>query len=318
MQGTVVIDSLIYGDWNDATKAFAGPVAPASAHAMRVVLHRTATGLIMNGMGVPAPLIYARSIGWAEAPVTTAICIKPWALPYALLMSRINTVRGLPNTTANLTRTWDLANDIPALNSMSQAQRSFSLKLGSGSIDDPIADSLNISGNYQAVRLPKYTQDPNAPSPDAGGSAYEDAISGKRCVSLSVGDSLVTQGGVLAGPTIKGADKQNNQTAPYGVCESIVDNKNSPANGNCMNASNGVGVDIPAAFYLCETGCNGTSMVTVKLLGSFTLTKIYPNSDNGNNPAWEKAEVRGEFKPLQTSGPVGGGATTLQRPILVR
>jgi hypothetical protein len=54
------------------------------------------------------------------------------------------------------------------------------------------------------------------------------------------------------------------------------------------------------------------------MLGSFTLKKVYPDGDTGQNPAWEKSQIVGEFKPILGTGPVGPGPTTLQRIILVR
>jgi len=56
----------------------------------------------------------------------------------------------------------------------------------------------------------------------------------------------------------------------------------------------------------------------VNLLGSFTLERIYPNSDTGNNPQWDKSQIVGVFNPVSDIGPIGGTATTIRRVILVQ
>jgi hypothetical protein len=215
-----------------------------------------------------------------------------------------------------------------ALRNGSAANLRFTLKLGqnsntnNGSIDDGTLIN-GQPGNFQAVALPKYwdfaTQSLANPGPTRGGSAYSDAIAGKNCYSLSIGDSLMTETGNKVGPTVAAADKSDPQTAPYGVCDSIVDDKTNPVtNGNCVNAASptGVGVEIKAAFYFCPSSCQGRSLVGVTLLGSFTLEKIYPNSDP--QKTWDKSQIVGVFNPVSDIGPIGGTATTLRRVILVK
>jgi hypothetical protein len=87
-----------------------------------------------------------------------------------------------------------------------------------------------------------------------------------------------------------------------------------------MNAAApaGYGVEIKAAFFFCPSSCNGKNIVSVNLLGSFTLEKIYPNGDTGSNPQWDKSQIVGVFNPVSDIGPVGGTATTLRRVILVK
>jgi hypothetical protein len=140
---------------------------------------------------------------------------------------------------------------------------------------------------------------------------------------LSVGDSLLTETGDKTLITVRSADKSAPQTAPYGVCERIVDahqgqNVDTLTHGNCVNAQNGVGVDIKAAFYFCPSSCQGRSTVVVSLLGSFTLEKIYPDNDGGQSPRWDMSEIRGVFKPVEATGPIGGTSTTLTTIILVK
>lgn len=319
MQDTVTIDSMTVGDWDDSLSTYIAGVNPPDA--ISVVLSRQSTGLLMAMLGVPLPRIRARAIGWAEAPVATVGCIKPWALPYVGLMAALNNARGLPNTYANLTRPFDQVADLAALQTMTTAQRTFTLKLGSGTINDSLATATNLPGNYQAVQMPKYwdkaTGTYPSPGPINGANEYRNLVAGSTCHGLSVGDSLLTQPGNMVGPTLQGAQVQG--TPPAGICHTIV---NSPSNlathGNCLDANGNVGVEVKSAFYLCATGCNGQTAVGVALLGSFTLTKVYPTSQGGQNPQYDRAQIEGIYSPSQDVGPVGGGSTTIRRPILVK
>ena len=50
-----------------------------------------------------------------------------------------------------------------------------------------------------------------------------------------------------------------------------------------------------------------------------TLKKIYPDKSKKNqSPAFDKSEIVGVFNPTSATGPVGPGATTLRRWIIVR
>jgi Flp pilus assembly protein TadG len=327
------VDQIQQGTWADDGVGFTDGASPTNA--VRVVVSHSTNGLIMKAFGIAAPTVHANAIAWADAPISSTNCIRPWAIPYEVLMGRINPLRtddnsisGDPYSRANLTRPFDQTLDLAILKNASPSLRSFSLKLGQNDNNkQAVVDEGGIvngqPGNFQAVVLPKSwdfaTQTETDPKPSGGGAQYADAIMGKYCYNLAVGDSLLTEGGNMAGKTVNAADKQNNQTAPFGICESIVDDKNSSANGDCMNAQGTVGIaGIKTAFYFCPTACGGKSTVAVKLLGSMTLKKIYPNGDTGNTPAWDKAQIVGTFDPVDDSGPVGGTSTTLRKVILVK
>lgn len=330
MQDSVTVDSVILGDWDDNVRVF----IPGAAHtdAVSVVVSRQSTGLIMAILGVAAPRLKARAIGWADAPVnTSAGCIKPMAVPFTQLMYKINVKRGIANTpdTLGLYRPFDADSDMVALGNMSPAERTFSLKLGSGTVTDTLGA---LSGNYQAVKLGRYWSVQDSayadPPPENGGAqVFKEHMSGGTCHNLTVGDSLITEPGVMAGPTVCGAYTGGNgcgQVSGPGICSSLVgESDNTPKTdltyGNCLDSDNNHGVDIKAAFYRCVTGCNGLSTVEVSLLGSFTLTKVYPEGSNPNqSPSFDKAEIQGFFKPVSDPGTVGPGSTTLVRPIIVR
>jgi hypothetical protein len=326
MQGTVTVDSIELGQWDDVLKTFV-PGAPVT-DAVNVVVSRQATGLVMALVGVPMPRLKARAVGWANAPVAQAAgCIKPWAIPQTVLMYRLNLHRNIlpPDSYANLTRPFDQIADIQALQNMTAAERTFQLKLSSsGQILDSV--STTMPGNYQAVVLPPFydasTGDtiPKNQLPQ-GANPYRDDIAGATCMTLGVGDSLETQPGNMDGPTIQGLVGGNPANGP-GVCADIVGETinqslptTDPAFGDCLDSSGNAGVDIKSAFYVCTVACNGRTSVEVTLLGSFTLTKAYPQKLNG---VFDKAEIRGIFEPITDPGTVGAGSTTLITPIIAR
>jgi hypothetical protein len=332
MQGTVTVDSVELGDWDDIGRRFI-PSTPATpvVDAVRVVVSRQSTGLIMGLLGVSAPRLKARAVGWADAPVNSAAgCIKPMAIPFSQMMWRINQHRGIANTpdTLGMYRPFDNVEDMKALSEMTASARTFSLKIGSGQLSDTTGQ---LSGNYQAVKLGKYWDAATGaladPGPDNGGAdAYKSHLSGGTCYTLAVGDSLQTEQGNMVGPTVCGAagSATCNSAGGPGICSSIPGEsdrtpKTDPTYGNCVNTVGGVGVDIKAEFYRCMSACNGKSTVEVSLLGSFTLTKIYPaKSQQGQTPEFDASEIVGIFKPVTDPGTVGPGQTTLVTVIIVK
>jgi hypothetical protein len=334
-----VVNEVTLGLWDDINPFDA---AGNPKNAVRVTVSHPTNGLIMSALGITAPTVRASAIAWADAPISTTNCIRPWAIPYEVLMGRVNPLRtddpsisGDPYSRDNLTRAFDPVLDMNALRGAQASNPDalqFTLKLGqndnaqNGQIDTPTLVN-GQPGNFQAVVLPKTwdyaTQSATIPAPQRGGAAYVDAISGRHCYGLAVGDSLLTESGNKTGITVSAADKSDPQTAPFGVCESIVDaaqgqNVDLAIHGNCMNSSGGVGVEMKAAFFFCPSSCQGRSTVAVSLLGSFTLEKIYPDGDGGNAPRWDKSQIVGKFNPVSDIGPVGGSSTTLRKVILVK
>jgi len=308
MQGTATVDSVVFGNWNNNTKVFTPGLAPIDA--ITIVASRQSAGLMMTGLfNRAAPRIKARATAWAGAPVSSSGCIKPWAIPYTALMSRINTYLGManPNSAANLSRNFTSA-DLAALLAMSPSARTFDLHLGGGS--SPDSTNVGITGNYQAVSTsPKrYDAATNTryTGPISGGAqAYRDDISGTTCHGVAVGDSLDTNQG-LAGPQ----NTVDPLTAlPSQICATIkgyTDNtpKNDPTYGDCRDASGNIPT-VVSMYYLCVTGCTGKSTVAIKMMGAFTLEKVYSN--NNNNPPMAVAEIKGTFAALSGSGQKGGG-----------
>jgi hypothetical protein len=331
MAGTVTVDSVELGDWDNEAKTF---TVGATVDAVNIVVSRQSTGMIMTLMGVAPPRLKARAIGWADAPVASSSgCIKPVAVPFTQLMYRINDFRGISNTadTSGMYRPFSQVDDLAALGAMSAAQRTFNLKIGSGSLTDTTGQ---MSGNYQAVKLGKYWDAASgtvaSPGPASGASAYKGHLSGDTCHTLQVNDSLQTETGNMVGPTIcgvwPGAQGCGGTLGP-GICSVIRGDKNDPLSipqsnprfGDCEDAAGNVGVDMKAAFYRCISGCSGQSKVEVSLLGSFTLTKVFPEKSKGSAyTAFDQAEIVGIFKPIADAGTVGPGSTTLVKPIIAR
>jgi hypothetical protein len=230
-------------------------------------------------------------------------------------MAGINRKRGLENNLANLTRTFDNELDMDALRNMSDLERTFTLKQGSQGSNDPYPDGTTNPGNFQRIQIPKYwdaaTNTINPEGTSNGTNDYKDAVSGAApCYTLNIGDIVQTLPGNAPEPTLSSITPN--------VCASLVDDKNSANNGNCINSSGGVGVPVKAAFHQCTDDCNGMNYVTIKMLGSFTLTKVYPNKDTGPSPLWDTGEIQGIFRPVTASGAVGSGPSMYRKIILVK
>lgn len=317
------VDSVQLGVWDDSVGTFNVGATPTNA--VKVVVSHGTNQLIMGMFGIAAPRVKARAIAWANAPVPVANCVKPWSIPYVTLMYRINVARGIhpPGSAANVTRSFDQVADMAALQTMTEAQRTFSLKMGSGGVDDEAAGGT-MPGNYNAMTLPRVwdaatqTRNPEG-SPGTGAANYRANIAGPPpCYSVGVGDSLGTETGNMVGPTLQGV------TGDPGVCETLNGETNSvsssdPSFGDCIGPDGNVGVNVKAAFHLCRTKCGGRTTVGVEMVGSFTLKKVYPDKSKKNaTPAFEKSEIVGVFTPTTATGPVGPGPTTLNRLILVK
>jgi hypothetical protein len=343
---TVHVDLVQTGIWDDDAATF-DPTQPVPHNAVKVEVSHGTNKMLMGLFGIAAPRVKARAIAWANAPVTNTTCLRPWSIPYVLLMQKVNLKRvalaatqskfTLPfgdgyNGPQNLTRPFtDLDRDV--LNDyMTPAEREFSLKIGAGNgnqtgVEDPPPGSSE-PGQYQAVKLPRKrsaagTVNPDGIPPQGGAQNYRENIEGLHCYPIGIGDILEVETGNMVGPTVQGVEKESPTDQDY-VCAKIVGSKNNDpednptTHGNCKNDGGGYGVDVKAAFHLCASGCNGQADVAVQMLGSFTLKKVYPDGDTGQTPLWEKAQIVGEFKPILGTGPVGPGPTSIRRIILVR
>ena len=190
---SVDVDLVERGHWNDSLGVFDDSLTAAGAgnplNAVRVIVSHDATSLWSYGfLGTSLFKVRARAIAWADAGVTNTACIKPWAIPYQALLSRVNAHLNIENNATTLARDFT-AEDRAVLETMDVDERTFSLKvgphqLGSGTgTEDDWVSATDYPGNYQAVQLPrKYLDDGVTQNPDwdpGGGAAeYEEAIAG--------------------------------------------------------------------------------------------------------------------------------------------
>src|SRR5687767_7718330 len=204
MGATIVVDDVVLGNWADTPPngvwtplcrvsggvcvVIGTPPSPVPAkNAVRTVVSHATNNLIMGAFGVAAPTVHAYSTAWADAPVAVDNCIRPWSIPYVILRKAINQWRGthgepsfLPaDSPANLTRDFDQSGDMQALRDMSQAERTFTLKLGGGGQYDDPPPGATPPGNYQAIKLPKAVDGVTGieypeGDPGNGASDYED------------------------------------------------------------------------------------------------------------------------------------------------
>ncbi len=100
MYDLVTVDSVQLGTWDDATSTFTLVSGSTVPNAVHVVVSHGTNKMIMGAFGIAAPRVKARATAWANAPVNNSNCIRPWSIPYVILMQKVNTARGLANTAA--------------------------------------------------------------------------------------------------------------------------------------------------------------------------------------------------------------------------
>ncbi len=71
MQGTVQVDSVEMGRWDDAGRVFHPGLTPFDA--VRVVVSRRPDGLLASHLGLTSPRIRARAVGWVQGDSATAV-----------------------------------------------------------------------------------------------------------------------------------------------------------------------------------------------------------------------------------------------------
>lgn len=301
-QKVVVPDEAVeVGRWDRATRTFESTNSSTTADAVKVTLRHQSSYLIGSALGWAPKQVAAQAVAWAGPSVGETMCMKPWALWIGQLMSRINLFRGLPD---DPTRPMEQA-DLDALREMPETGptgRTFDVFLGNGGPDS------TFQGNFYAVSLPPFYHADGSPSDTTaqGANNYEQNISGERCNSVSIGDSLLTEPGAMVGKTCAGiVGSESCKVNGSGICATLV--------GNECKGPNGEDVVVKTAFWSAPTSRNGRLAAMVQLIGSFRLkTFIKENGPDG------KAKLTGTFEPLADNGPIGSQTTTLVKIILVR
>ncbi|MGH7624412.1 MAG: TadG family pilus assembly protein [Gemmatimonadaceae bacterium] len=298
MGSTITLDDsdVVLGKWSSPARVFTGPASLTTADAVQVTVRHSTSYLLANVLGWAPKQIAVRSVAWAGPSVSQTQCMKPWAMPFEVLRDSINAYLGQSIPPSDGIRDPE---DIDALKQMTEAQRTFSMKITS-------QGQADLSGDFYAVDLPSYyvaatnSYNQNIPS---GSPPYEDAIEGVDsngnpvCFTVGVGDTLRTEPGNKVGPTNKAVTDSQ-----HGLCTTLT------GSGGCFDA-NGNHPVVKSAFY--TGGGGGRTYVNVAVIGSFELT------------GWVKQQgnlyvLQGVFVPLKDSGPVGTGNTTLQKIVLVK
>lgn len=299
----VVPDAAVeVGRWDRASRTFASTNSPTTADAVRVTLSHQSSYLIGSALGFAPKQVAVKAVAWAGPSVGETMCMKPWALWIGQLMNRINLYRfGSPG---DPTRPMEQA-DLDALRDMPEdgpTGRTFTVFLGNGGTD------TTFNGNFYAISLPPFYHADGSPSDSTsnGANSYEQNISGARCNSVSIGDSLLTEPGAMVGKTCAGVvGSESCNVNGDGICASLV-------NGTCKGP-NGEDVVVKTAFWSAPTTSNGRLAAAVRLIGSFQLKTFTKN--NGKDG---KAQLTGTFLPLADNGPIGNQVTTLVRIVLVQ
>lgn len=294
-------DAVEVGRWDPETRTFASTNSATTADAVRVTLRHQSSYLIGNVLGWAAKPVAAQAVAWAGPSVGDTKCMKPWALWIGQLMSRINLFRGLPDDPL---RQMEQA-DLDALREMPEdgpTGRTFDVFLGNGGPDS------TFQGNFYAVSLPPFYHADGTVSDTTGTGAnnYEQNISGERCNSVSIGDSLLTEPGAMVGKTCAGVvGSESCNVNGDGICQTLV-------GGECKGP-NGEDVVVKTAFWSAPTDRNGRLAAMVQLIGSFKLkTFVKENGKDG------KAKLTGTFQPIADNGPIGEQTTTLVKIVLVK
>jgi hypothetical protein len=299
----VVPDNAVeVGTWDPDARTFASTNSPTTANAVRVTLKHQSSYLIGSSLGFAPKQVAAHAVAWAGPAVGETMCMKPWALWIGQLMSRINLYRfGTPGDPLRPME----PEDLDALREMPETGptgRTFDVFLGNGGPDS------TFQGNFYAVTLPPFYHADGSPvdTTSQGANNYEQNISGERCNSVSVGDSLLTEPGAMVGKTCGGVvGSESCNVNGDGICASLV-------NGICKGP-NGEDVVVKTAFWDAPTDANGRLAAEVKLIGSFQLKTFDKQSGKDG-----KAKLTGTFLPLADNGPIGHQTTTLVRIVLVQ
>jgi Flp pilus assembly protein TadG len=272
---TVNPGEVICGRWNANTQTYLGDQGHCgrNENTVTVTVHDSARYLFPALLGTSKTIT---AVGRAYAAyVGDQKCVKPWAIPYTTLTKLLQ-----PANTDSL-RDLDSV-DIAALKSMTVAQRTFMLKIG----------SPPNSGNFGSLHIPD--ADPDAPN--GGANLYQYNITDCNSTPIGPGDTIETETGNMKGPTNKGVEDFCEENGTF--------NKST---GNCYNNQGTLGIPTKAALWSYgTTKSNGNFAVVVRQIVSFVLENIS-----------NATEITGYFLPIKTGGAITTTVTTTQRPILV-
>jgi hypothetical protein len=276
---TVNPADVVCGQWNASTQTYLGDSGHCggSDNAVTVTV-RDAARYLFPGLLGASKQVTARARAYA-AYVGAQKCVKPWAIPYVTLTKTLQPTN--PDTLRDLD-----AVDIELLRTMTPAQRTFKLKIG----------SPPTLGNFGSLDI----SDPNPNAPNGGANLYKWNITNCNSRVIAPGDILQTESGGAMGPTGSGI---------MDYCDSHGDftGANWQNGGDCLDSSGNLGITTKAALWSQAADKGGGKYdVIVRQIVAFVLQNLSST-----------AEVTGYFLPIKTGGAITTTATTTQRPILL-
>lgn len=232
------------GVWDDDTRTFIpSDHCGATDNAVSFTIRDTVTFTFPLLLGMSQKQISATARAWI-AYVDATKCVKPWAMPYALLTKTLDPAN--PDTLRELNDY-----DIEQLKTLSRDERRFMLKLGS---------PPDAPGNFGSLNIP------NPETPANGGQLYRYNIATCNPGRLGRDSVVFTQTGNMVGPTMQGARELCSPLTPQG-------------GGACMDGDGNLGVSVIAALWSSIEPLGGTSRVTIKQLVSFTLDTVSADAE---------------------------------------
>jgi Flp pilus assembly protein TadG len=203
---TLAVADVIPGTWTPGGGFVAEPsndFTNVNNDAVKVTTRDTAKYLFARVFGFDKRALTATAVA-VRGSVGSATCVRPWAVPYFLLLKALYPTLTLDPTTFVLGDS-----DVTRLHQMTSANN-IALKVGD------TKDGV-INGNFYGVELPPVVYaNGTIGNPWSGGSNYGSAI-GESCASLatrmakqttnpsvSVGDWLAPENGNMQGPTLDG------------------------------------------------------------------------------------------------------------------
>ena len=282
---TLVAGDIYPGNWSLANVWSDRAWTDADANAVKVTTRYPGSFTFGKLAGLTTKNLTATAIA-VHGSVGKDKCVRPWAVPYVLMLQKIFAPNPAPDpTTYNLTDA-----DVAKLRTMTAADW----------VDLKVGDSKDVinSGNFYGVELPpqEYANG-TAGSPWSGGSNYTTAIS-TSCENLAsmmgsnpfvgVGDWLAPENGNMKTPTKKAVQDLCGITNPAVDCTTPV---------RVIIALWDQSGDAPHF----NSGCGGKCF-HVKYMGVFYVTGYNESTD----------AVKGFF---QTMSDPGGGFVAAPGPV---
>lgn len=319
------IDSVTtqFGVWRPDSRTFIAGGGPYDA--MQVTVHQRVNFLLGGLLGQADVRMRASAIAWSAAPVNETRCVKPWALPYRLLLNAVD-----PTSDDDERELTD--EDIRRLRELTQEERTFTIRFGDGETDDT-TDS-DPTDDYYGIDMPATYRaaDGSTETPpwEDWGEAYGDNILGCNDAPLARGDSVRAEQGTKRNMTVRavtgrygtgrwpGPELDDDDRREYrdwrrrndALCALF-------AAGTCYNESGEIGVPVKAVFFSVPRdweGCGHHCNLPVRMVGSFVLTGMVSSS----NP-FRHGTMTGYLSLVRDhDGTIGTGSSMLHRPVLVR